>query len=286
MSEDIVVKGYKIGKKVSTIGMRSVYRAQRLSDGKDVRMTVVLAHPGRSLNLLLKRAEQSKILKFPGFISALDCGVTANNQFYYTTLDIYAVPLKSRLNDYKDKAEKLFAIIRYGIQTLEVLDYIHRANTTHRNITCDNILIDYKDRAVFDGFIHDRPKFETPNAINAINLPYISPEQLTGCAADKKTDLYSFGIVLYEFMVGHVPYMSNFTKIEDARKGELPSLPADKMAILPAFEKVMNKLLATRESRYPTARRLVMDMEKLHHSRSFVLKFKDLSRTVKNLFTI
>jgi len=75
-----------------------------------------------------------------------------------------------------------------------------------------------------------------PNTINIVNLPYVSHEQLTGCATGRKTDIYSAGIILYELIVGAVPYMSNYSK-------------------------VIMKALVSRNSRYLDVRKFIMELE-------------------------
>jgi len=286
MSEEVIVKGYKLGSKISGSGVRMRYRGIRLDDGQESVITVIAVRSGRSLNMILKRAEQSKLLKFPGLVVVLDCGVLSGNRFYYTQKDDMATPIKDKILEIKSPEERLFATAKFTIELLEVLDCIHHAKATHRDLATSHVYINCEDQVLLDGFIHDHPKFESPSTINIVNLPYVSPEQLTGCATGRKTDIYSAGIILYELVVGAVPYMSNYSKIEDVRKGVIPSPVMNKTEVSLGMERIIMKALAPRNSRYLNVRRFIKDLEDFHASRSFLLKFKDLSRKVKRFFAM
>lgn len=284
MSTNIVVKGYKITHQIDQSGLRTVYNALHLKSGKDVFMTVISVRPGRDLNTLKKRAALSKKLPLPTLLTALDYGVLPNNQFYYTHQAIASLPIKRVLEEIKDPTEYLFKSISFFMDALEVISYLHTAQVTHRDLNTAQLRISNSNLLVVENFINARPKLETRDIANIVYLPYISPEQLMGAPADRKTDIYSMGVILHELITGKLPYSSNYTKIEDAKNGITPS-PSKFAKDLPnELEKIIMKALSPRSSRYAHVRPWIEDLEQLYSKRSFRMKLKDFSTTIKGIF--
>jgi len=285
MSSHIVVKGYQVGSLIDQSGLRNIYRALHLRSGKEMFLTVIAVRPGRSLNTLLRRAEQSKRLTLPGLVPSFEYGALPDDKFFYSHQAIPSFPLKRVLADTFDDVERFYTMIRYFDDVLEYVDYIHEAGSTHRDLNTSQIRVSHRDTVLLEGFINARPKLEPRNIANIVNLPYMSPEQLMGTArADRKTDIYSLGVILFELVTGSLPYESNHSKIEDIRQGIVPSPSFYKMDVPMELEAIIVKALAPRASRYSHIREFQRDLEKYYKKRALRQKLKDLPYLLRRFF--
>lgn len=283
MSQRIVVKGYQLGGKVDESGLRSIYKGLHIRSGQDVFITVIRVRPGRSLNQLARRAQLSKKLQHTSLVTAIDSGTLPNDRFYYTHKATSSFPLTQILAEVPREEDRHFAAVRYFLKLLEVIDYIHQARSTHRDLNTSQVRVTPLGIILLDGYINARPRMEARNIINIVNLPYMSPEQLTGAPADAKTDIYSLGVMLYELMTGSLPYTSNFAKQEDARQGIVPSPSLHKSNVSADLEGIMIKALAPRSSRYKHVGEMAADLEAYYNQRSIRLKIREFSSALKRL---
>jgi serine/threonine protein kinase len=284
MSSNIVVKGYKTYRQIDHTGFRTVYSALHLKQGEEVYITIIGVRPGRDLNLLLKRAELSQKLDHPFLVTAIDYGQLPEDRFYYTHSATPSYPVKSALEGINDPDDYYYAVVSYMIEALEALAYVHNAQLTHRDLMVGQIRVSKQNQLLLEGFINARPKQESRNVAEIVHLPYMAPEQLMGAASDKKTDIYSMGVILFELICGALPYSSNFAKIQDARKGGVP-LPSKLQEGIPSeLENIIMKSISPRKTRYVRVGELIDDLEEFYDKRSLRLKLKDFSFSFKKLF--
>ena len=103
-------------------------------------------------------------------------------------------------------------------------------------------------------------------------LDYMAPEQARGEAADERTDVYAFGLILYELLAGSRPSYSKegglSSLLARLEKGP-PPLKAVVPDVPPAVERIVNKCLSrSADARYPTATELLADMDTLRRTQS------------------
>jgi serine/threonine protein kinase len=284
MTTNIVVKGYKIFRQIDQQGLKTIYSALHLKSGKEIFITAIAVSPGRDLSALIKRSRISRKLILPSLVTAIDYGTLPTNTFFYSHEAIQSLPIKRILEETKDPSEYIYTVLNYFIEALEILAYVHDAQITHRNINSSQLRISAENTVVFEGFINARPKQESRNIANIVHLPYTSPEQLMGAPADRKTDIYSMGVILHELITTELPYTSNYSKIEEARNGSTPT-PSKFMENIPTtLENIIMKALAPRRSRYNHVRDWIVDLEKFYDERSFKMKLKDFSSNIKKIF--
>jgi len=284
MTRNIVVKGYQIHHEIESVGFRNIYSALHLKTGKEVFITLISLGLGRDFELLKKRAKMSRMLKNPSLLTAIDCGVLAGDRFFYTHASLASLPIMRRLEEITDKTEALFTTVAYFIDALEALDFIHEADVCHRDLSTNQIRVTPKDKILLEGFINARPKLELRNIANMVFLPYMAAEQLLGAPVDMKTDIYSMGIILYELLTGKLPYDSNYSKIESMHKGICPSARVLREELPIELDNILMRSLSPRKTRYPYVREWINDLEEFYDKRSFRMKMREVSSSVKNLF--
>src|SRR5262249_41510386 len=155
--------------------------------------------------------------------------------------------------------------IQLSRQICKGLDYAHSNGIIHRDIKPANIMItpdgtvkimDFGIAKAGGGMTSTGQVLGTPN--------YMSPEQVKGKALDGRSDLFSFGVVLYEMVTGEKPFVGqNVTTIIYKIVHENPIPPRDlDVTIHPGLSAVVTKSLAkVPEDRYQTGAELIKDLE-------------------------
>src|ERR1043165_2446471 len=153
--------------------------------------------------------------------------------------------------------------VRIMCELCDALDFAHNAGIIHRDIKPANVMIDAQGRTKLTDFgvarvqDNDKTSVEKTQAGTMVGTPaYMSPEQITGGNVDKRTDVFSAGIILYQLLTGEKPFTGSGAW-PSAKKilQEDPPLPSLlNNAITPSFDSVVNKALAKNaEHRYQTA---------------------------------
>lgn len=142
-------------------------------------------------------------------------------------------------------------------EILDALDYSHRQGVVHRDIKPANIILLASGAAKVADFGIARLETSTlTQAGSVLGTPsYMSPEQFMGQTVDGRSDIFSAGVVLYQFLTGERPFTGAFTTIMHKVLKENPPLPSELNVQVPmAFDGVVRKALAKRpEDRYQSA---------------------------------
>jgi histidine kinase len=170
--------------------------------------------------------------------------------------------------------EKLEVItcLRFGIQLIKTLEYLHLQKIIHKDIKPSNIIVNSQtglikltDFGIASRLSKENPQINNPNSIVG-TFAYMSPEQ-TGRmnrTLDYRTDFYSLGITLYEMLTGQLPFPSNDPlEIVYSHITSQAILP-DRInsEIPPAISQIVMKLMAKNaENRYQSAAGLLADLE-------------------------
>ena len=169
------------------------------------------------------------------------------------------------LKNFFDAAERfeLKEAVRIMCELLDALDFAHEGGIVHRDIKPANVMLDGQARVKLADFgvarvTDDRSSAEKTQAGTMVGTPaYMSPEQITGGNIDRRTDVFSAGIILYQFLTGEKPFTgSGAWTIAKKIIQDHPPLPSSiNNTISPLFDSVVNKALSKSvEGRYQSAK--------------------------------
>lgn len=173
--------------------------------------------------------------------------------------------LYGSLDDEKNKTGSLpiSKTIKYATDIARALDFISRRNIVHCDIKPSNAMLDENGTVVLTDFgIARRTGTKLVAAIEG-TLYYMSPEQIQKEEIDSRSDLYSFGVMLYELVTGQVPFDGkDFNEIAQKHLQEAPIPPSEIVAdINREFENIILKLVQKKKhERYRSASVLIEDL--------------------------
>lgn len=260
---------YVIDSQLGQGGMATVYKAHHPQLDRHVAIKVMHQNflEDESFHARFQREAQIVAkLEHPHIVPVYDFSEHEGQPY----LVMKFVPGKT-LKEYilKRGALDLDDIVRIMSAVSSALSYAHKKGVLHRDIKPSNIVIDEEDTPYLTDFGLARivqAGESTMSADMLLGTPnYISPEQARGKKnLDARTDLYSLGVVLYELVVGRVPFTADtpFAIIHDHIYTPLPMPTQINPAIPPALEAVLLRALAKQPAdRYADASELMQDFK-------------------------
>ena len=152
-------------------------------------------------------------------------------------------------------------VLRLMVELLEALDFAHQAGVIHRDIKPANVMIDARGHAKLGDFgvarITDAEagEGEATRAGALIGTPaYMSPEQVQGERVDLRTDIFSAGVLLYQWLTGRKPFDGEPWAVMKKITQDEPLWPSALVAVPPALDRVVARAMAKLpDGRYPSA---------------------------------
>ncbi|MCA9883720.1 MAG: serine/threonine protein kinase [Anaerolineae bacterium] len=261
------VGAYTIKQLVGQGGMATVYRAYHAQLDRDVAIKIMLQDYRDDPHFVARFEREARIvasLEHPHIVPVYDFNQHEGNP-YLVMKYIEGRTLKQRLLKGALPLDEVLSIMS---AVGDALTYAHGKGVLHRDIKPSNIVIDIQETPYITDFGLARMVHLGESTLSAdmlLGTPhYIAPEQARGEKnLDGRSDLYAFGVILYELLVGHVPFTGDtpYAIIHDHIYTPLPLPSSLNSDIPPAVESVLLKALAKkRDDRYSTANELVADL--------------------------
>jgi serine/threonine protein kinase len=277
---------YRLLARVAVGGMAEVFKAKRSGvEGfeKVVAVKRILPHLSDNKEFVDMFVDEAKMvagLTHPNIVQIFDLGRIEKS--YYIAMEyVQGRDLRSILRRARERGTRvpldLCALI--ATRVCSALEYAHRKKddrgqpmmTVHRDISPQNILISFEgDVKLTDFGIAKAASKATVTEAGALRgkLLYMSPEQAWGKAMDRRSDLFSLGIVFYEMLTDHKPFLgsSEVSILETVRECNVPAPRTLNPAIPDSLERVVMKALERDpDRRYQDAAEMYRDLEAVLH---------------------
>lgn len=258
---------YEILEQIGNGGMSDVYKAKCHKLNRFVAIKVLKPEFSQDKNFVSKfriEAQSSAGLTHPNVVNVYDVG--DEDGIYYIVMELVdGITLKK----YIEKRGKLpyKEAVSIAIQVANGMEAAHKHHIVHRDIKPQNIIISKEGKVkVTDFGIAKAASSSTINSSAAMgSVHYISPEQARGGYSDERSDIYSFGITLYEMLTGKVPFDGDTTVAVAVQhiQEEIPA-PSETAEDVPlSVDKIVLKCTQKKtERRYQSASELIMDLKK------------------------
>jgi eukaryotic-like serine/threonine-protein kinase len=261
---------YRLERVLATGAMGVVYEGLDPSLNRRVAIKVLQKSPTDDdgardyTTRFVREAQAVARLNHPHIVQVYDFGEQGEGIAYLVMEFIRGRDLKAVFD-----AGERFALaeaLRIMCELLDALEFAHQAGIVHRDVKPANVMLDAQARAKLTDFgvarIQDADRSHAKLSQSGIILgtpAYMSPELLTGGHIDRRSDVFSAGVILYQFLTGRKPFAGGrpWVIAKQIVQEDPPLASSLNAALAPVFDAIAGRALAKDPgARYPSAREL------------------------------
>ncbi len=206
---------YKLGARIGKGGMAAVYRARQESMDRDVAIKVMAAELAHNEEFVARFEREARViarLQHPHILPVIDFG--RSGEFVYLVMRMVdGGTLSDRLIEGSLTIEH---VNRFLSQVGSALEYAHQRGVIHRDLKPNNVLLDDADNTYLTDFgiakmiagVTGNQALTSTGAVMGTPA-YMAPEQWRSEPVDARTDIYALGIILYEMLIGGLPFQAD-----------------------------------------------------------------------------
>ncbi|MBI5181400.1 MAG: serine/threonine protein kinase [Nitrospirae bacterium] len=287
MSFKIPFGKYYLTEKIATGGMAELYRAKRVGVAGFEKLLVIkkilphLSCHDEFVSMFINEAKIAAQLSHPNIVQIFDLGKIEDS--YYIAMEyVWGKDLKAILK--KGKEKNLLPSMEHAIQIISkacgALDYAHKKkdlkgneiNLIHRDVSPQNILLSYEGDIKIVDFGIAKAASKTSDTRTGVlkgKIAYMSPEQAWGKPIDRRSDIFSLGIVFYELLTGEMLFKgdTDLNTLERVREAKVAPPTRFNKEIPKEIENILLRALAKEpQERYPFASIMQEELEAFIHS--------------------
>ena len=263
------ISHYKILEKIGEGGMGVVYKAEDTKLKRIVALKFLaseLTRDATAKQRFIQEAQAASKLDHPNICTIYEINETEDGQLYIAMAYYKGETLKEKTDEGPLRIDETLTI---AINIAEGLQEAHEHGITHRDIKPSNIMITDKGQTKILDFglaKSDAGSIVTKAGTTLGTIAIMSPEQARGEKVDKRTDIWSLGVVIYNMLTGQMPFKGEYEHaiVYSIMNVDPEPITGVRTGVPIELEKIINKCLEKDKSeRYPTAEGLLVDLRKL-----------------------
>jgi serine/threonine protein kinase len=296
---------YEVLRKLATGGMAEIYLARTSGTAGFEKLVVIkrilptVVDDPHFVQMFLDEARLAAQLRHPNIADVYEVGIDDGAPFFAMEFlhgqDIRTIRFAAHARKEAVPLAISLAIV-YG--TASALDYAHNLvgpdgaplHLVHRDVSASNVLVGYEGAVKLIDFGIARAssrQHKTQVGMLKGKIPYMSPEQCRGEALDRRSDLFSLGVVMYELTTGRRPFVgeSDFSIMDQIVYQAAPPPSQLVHGYPPELEAIVLRLLARRrEERYQSAEELLHDFDPYIGQHRLYVSAKAMSKYMRTMF--
>lgn len=302
---------YELLEKIAVGGMAEIFKARTSGVGgfeKYLAIKRILPHLSENkefIDMLINEAKIAVRLSHANIVQIYDLG-KIDDSYFIAMEYIEGKDLRAVMQRCEEIGMPLFVqhAVFITIEVCKGLEYAHSKNDTetaagalqelnivHRDISPQNVMISYEGEVKITDFGIAKASVnvnQTEAGVVKGKYEYMSPEQASGLPVDRRTDIFSTGIVLYEMLTGVRPFRgdSDLTILERVRDAKVDPPSKYNKSVPRKLEKIVLKALSKEpDDRYQTATDFKDDLTKFFYSSTFNFTTSNLASYMKSIYS-